>query len=287
MRSDPSKDAVAARLKEARERLFHSAADAARALSMKPVTVRAHESGQNSPSYYDLEKYARRYGVSVSWLMTGEGEQAPEATVDQHAHYGHAMFVHSLVEDGVWLPAQPDDAMIPSRTPIAPDGDAEFVVYTDPRFPPEMVTAFKVVTQKTTGEYLNGSIVYALPVEMVGYREGDHVLVASRRGEFYEWSLRLVVPGDDGVEFEALTSDSPRLRWRDDEEIETRAVGIVVASETRRPVPPLELRERQEFELAEALVDGRRMRLPKPITRDEEHEILLSGVKKRAYSALP
>lgn len=282
MRSDPSKDAVAARLKEARERIFGSAADAARALGMKPVTVRAHESGQNSISYYDLEKYARRYGVSLLWLMSGEGDQDAQATTEMHHSYGVPLFVHSLVEDGVWLPSEDSADFLPTRVPPAPDGDPEFAIYADPRFPAEMVSAFKVVSHKPGGEYLNGSIIFVIPVEAIGYRRGDHVLVVSQRKTFYEWSLRRVDVDDQGEDqWTALTSDAPPLTLTDSDDETVNIVGVVFGAEVRRPVPALDLRERQEFELVLALEQGRRMRLPGRMSPDDEHAVLLEAVRRR------
>lgn len=288
MRSEPGKDAVAQRLKEARGRLFNTAADAARALNMKPVTVRAHESGQNKPSYYDLEKYARRFGVSLAWLLTGEGEQSPQDDVERHHHLGQHLFIHSLVEDGAWIPADPESDLLPTRVPMAPDGDPEFSVYSDPRFPAEMVTAFKVVTHRPSGEYLNGSIVFVVPAAFIGYRAGDHVIVASERDNFFEWSLRRVEVGADNEErWVALTSDAAPIRGTDDDGQSVRILGVVIGSETRRPVPALDLRERQEWELGLALEEGRRMSLPRSmVTRDAEHDMLLKGLGKKLDGAM-
>lgn len=61
------------RLKAARAKIFPTAADAARALGINPLTVRAHERGQNSVGYEDLRKYATVYGVSVETLLYGDG----------------------------------------------------------------------------------------------------------------------------------------------------------------------------------------------------------------------
>lgn len=76
MTVDASTEARAARLSLARAKRHATAADAARALGMNPVTVRAHENAQNGYPIEDAVTYASAYGVSLSWLLTGE-EEAP------------------------------------------------------------------------------------------------------------------------------------------------------------------------------------------------------------------
>lgn len=70
--------ARAERLKEARSRLYPSAASAARTVGLNPVTVRAHENAQNGFPVDVAKAYARAYGVTVDWLMFG-GEM-PDGT---------------------------------------------------------------------------------------------------------------------------------------------------------------------------------------------------------------
>jgi hypothetical protein len=74
--NDISVAARAARLKAAREVHFPSAADAARALGYSPVTVRAHESGQNGYPIASANAYANAYGVTANWLLMGAGDSA-------------------------------------------------------------------------------------------------------------------------------------------------------------------------------------------------------------------
>lgn len=70
---DISISARARRLKEARKRAFPSAAAAAEALGINPVTVRAHENGQNGFPIETASAYAETFGVSLDWLLTGDG----------------------------------------------------------------------------------------------------------------------------------------------------------------------------------------------------------------------
>lgn len=66
--------AVAERLKEARSKVYPSAARAATALGLEGPTVRAHESGQNGFPVSRAAAYATAYGVSLEWLLTGSGD---------------------------------------------------------------------------------------------------------------------------------------------------------------------------------------------------------------------
>src|SRR5258708_5771075 len=139
MDSATTRSEIAARLKEARSALFPTAAEAARALGMKPVTVRAHESGQNGVDYFDLERYARRYGVDIAWLLTGEGAHEPQIAF--HTQIGELVNILGLIQDGAWIPdpipddpdEESDEYPIMMFKPRSHDG--EFVTYSDPRFP--------------------------------------------------------------------------------------------------------------------------------------------------------
>jgi len=67
-------------MKEAHERLqaardkagYPEAADAARALGVKAPTYHGHENG-NRGFKKNADKYARKFGVSLEWLLTGNG----------------------------------------------------------------------------------------------------------------------------------------------------------------------------------------------------------------------
>ncbi|WP_246788745.1 helix-turn-helix transcriptional regulator, partial [Bartonella sp. M0193] len=61
------------RLREARLKAgFSSATKAADAIGVSHSTYRAHENGQNDFSPEDAAIYGRKFGVSASYLLTGE-----------------------------------------------------------------------------------------------------------------------------------------------------------------------------------------------------------------------
>ena len=241
--------AIAKRLKEARARVFKTATDAAMALHMKPATVRAHESGQNGVGPFDLEQYAHRYGVSIAWLVTGQGEREGSENVPNTV-FVEEMEILTELQDGVWLeePEDGDDYGL-KPPPLRPNGEPETVPYTDSRFPPEIVTAFKVVCDRTEGEYTNGTIVFAVPRWEVGYDVGAHVVVLRSRRGFSEWSLRKVCQEPNGERtFHSLTSDDPPVKWVNDGDELCEIQGVVFAMMKTRHVNPLPIETRAAIE---------------------------------------
>lgn len=70
------------RLQWAREQHFEYAADAARALGVNLQTYYSHENGGNGFSKNAVQ-YARKFGVTVQWLLYGQGDPNKEAPVQQ------------------------------------------------------------------------------------------------------------------------------------------------------------------------------------------------------------
>jgi len=244
-----NRDDIAGRLKTARERIFPTAADAARALDMKPVTVRAHESGQNGIDFAYLERYARRYGVDIGWLLTGRGDDSIDAA--RHEHMGELVSVRGVIMDGQWIADDPASDLYPT---LGEEACAdEFAVYSDPRFPEQIVTAYRVRSTVADGPYADGSIIFAVPRELIGYRDGDHVVIVleDRAKDMVQWTLRRARrSGPGGVMFEAVLSDSPALPFTAVNEGTpwTNVVGVVVGSLQRRQVNELSLDARVGIE---------------------------------------
>jgi len=223
---------------------------------MNSSTVRAHENGQNGVSILDLEKYARRYGVSADWLISGRGpmEQESPPSMAQNDIYP----VMGVLQDGSWLEDDEESEHWPGwGWIISPEGVPEEAHYTDPRFPAELLTAMRVKSNMPDGPYPDGAIVFAADATYTGYREGDHVVVLREKGEFfYEWTLRRAVKRGSETWFEALTSDAPAFKHIPDRYIHehfTVVLGVVVGAVVRRPVPPLPIESRRHFEAQELL----------------------------------
>lgn len=236
---------VGKRLKEARSKIFGSAKEAADALGMKDVTVRAHESGRNGVSYYDLERYARRYGVAQMWLLTGEGKEVPSA--DFTSELGELILVEGYLDDEAWFPVTdgPDEDYV--RTA---EGYAERVAYTDPRFPEGMVGAFKVRSGRTDAPYIDGTIVFCVNNSDFGVRPGDHVIVVRTRDEFDNVSVRQIDVDADGTWLlRSLTTHGPPIRFeRSGREEIPHISALVIGSLTRRPAPRLNVEQLKAWE---------------------------------------
>ena len=253
MSKPPANHDVAARLREARQRIFRSAAAAAEAMGLKAGTVRAHENGQNGVSLFDLEQYARRYGVTIDWLITGKGVMDPDAL--SHAASGLNVYgIGGLLRDGSWVEAGEDD--LDTAYPgwggaqMTPAGIEEEVEYADARFPPEMINVLRVRTDLKEGPYVDGTLVFGVSVEYLEYRDGDHLIVVREKGSFYEWSLRRVVFEDDRTILEPLISNTAPLIWnhQDPRPEDVNILGVVVGSLTKRPVTGLTPAARRRFE---------------------------------------
>lgn len=68
------------RLKDARIKAgYDTASDAARALGVSVSTYSAHENGQNGLKLKFARKYAQKFKVSQSWLLTGEEQPLPDS----------------------------------------------------------------------------------------------------------------------------------------------------------------------------------------------------------------
>lgn len=238
---------IAQRLKWARARIFTTASEAAEALDMKPVTLRAHENGQNGINIYDLERYARRFGVSLQWLLTGDGPEKPNA--DQHVELGEMIPIDFVLEASAWVPH--DD---PSRMRISrQEGLREMVPFTDPRFPAPMIDAVRVEGCSPLAHYISGTILFIVEVSDLGYTNNDHVIVYRERGDFVNTSVRRVVREGRNVSLHSLTDpDEPPLGMEGNAKEELPHItAVVIGSLTRRPVRELDIESLRQWEAYE------------------------------------
>lgn len=159
---------LAQRLKKAREDAgYETASEAARALGVSVSTYSAHENGQNGIKVKFAEKYARKFKVSQSWLLTGEdgGSQQNTAQIGMvpvvgKVSAGVPLNVETVEQE--WLEMH-DKPTVPSAS----------------QYPPEWQYSFEV-----EGDSLNkiappGSILVCLDIAASGYaaQEGDLVIV--------------------------------------------------------------------------------------------------------------
>lgn len=85
---------IGARLRQARKnKNFQSAADAARALNIAYPTYAGHENG-NRGLRSSLERYAKFFGVSVEWLLTGRGSPSGMKSSSEEENVREQMLAH-------------------------------------------------------------------------------------------------------------------------------------------------------------------------------------------------
>lgn len=140
------------RLIAARLRKYAKPEDAALALGMPAPTYRAHENGSRGMKK-EAERYARFFGVSLEWLLTGRGSMTgPAGTVPVFGRIGAGASVN-MRDDGEEL-ANGDEVELP--------GAAEcwaFIVEGDsmrPRFYPGEIVVFSNKTaleEDIVGQY--------------------------------------------------------------------------------------------------------------------------------------
>lgn len=100
------------RLQRAREAAgFANATDAARAHGWTLNTYRAHEAGTRNLKQDVAAQYAKAFGVSLAWLLTGDDVATNIVTATPHLR------VVGTVEAGVWREA---DSAIEEREVVAP-----------------------------------------------------------------------------------------------------------------------------------------------------------------------
>lgn len=246
MAKTPTQSDIAQRLRHARQRLFKTASEAAEALDMKAVTLRAHENGQNGINLYDAERYARRYNVNLQWLLTGRGDDSPNPAL--HVELGEMIDVESEIDALAWIP---DDDPTRARQKFRRPEVIEQVPFTDPRFPISMVEAFKVKEAAPDAHYISGSIIFCINSAETGFQDGDHVFVIRERGDFTNVSVRRVEQDAKGERiFRSLTHpDEPALTWQPNEkEALLHISAVVIGSLTRRPVRTVDIEGRKQHE---------------------------------------
>lgn len=123
-------ESVADRLRAARTNAgFASVKDAAAALGMKYQTYAAHENGNRAALQEDLAKYARRYHVSIDWLVTGKGVKDAIREVKLVGKVGAGAEIYALEDDHetVEAPANANKDTVA----VAVEGDSMFPAYED------------------------------------------------------------------------------------------------------------------------------------------------------------
>ncbi len=185
------------RLKAVREKIYETAADAARAMGIEAGTYRAHEEGRGTIRH--LARYAKFFNVSLDFLATGKLPSRAFADV-KHAPLvdvaSEGLMVRGFVHAGVW------------QESYAPEGEVK-------KLPIVGVSGYPVQRQfalQIKGDSINRRAKdghFAVCAEWHGpLSSGDVVVFERRRNGFFQSTIKVVKLRDGSIELWP-DSDSP------------------------------------------------------------------------------
>jgi SOS-response transcriptional repressor LexA len=218
---------------------FETAADAARALGVKPSTYFSHENGSVGLRSVVASKYARKFKVSTDWLLDGRGQMSGSGPVPYEKEIAGLPLLGSI-QAGHWV--EIGFAQEEAEKPMVPFA-------RDPRYPYAQQYALKVVGNSMDLDYPDGSIVtcvnfadtgLALGDALVGqilhverHRAGGHLvemtlkLLENRKGKFY------LAPHSSDPKYQAFPVNDKTA------DTETIVRGMVLGGWTPRNIPTL------------------------------------------------
>lgn len=179
---------MGARLAQARKRAgYETVADAARSLGVKYPTYASHENGSAGIRHPVAEKYARKFRVSLEWLLTGRGDMIAQGVAPAEMEVS-GLPVHGAIQAGHWL----------ETTFLDPEGEPELLpVARDARFPRARQYALYVVGDSMDLDYPDGSYVTCVDFAESGLAIVDGLTVHVERhragGQLVEITLKRVV----------------------------------------------------------------------------------------------
>jgi SOS-response transcriptional repressor LexA len=223
------------RLIIAREKAgYATAADAARALHVNLQTYYSHESGASGLRAPVAEKYARKFKVSLTWLLTGQGEISPNGAEPYEIEVAGLPLL-GTIQAGHWL--ETTDAIEGANKEMVP-------VVKDPRFPHAKQYALRVVGDSMDLDYPDGSIVTCVDFADSGLALVDGMLLHVERqragGQLLEITLKAVerrrgniflVPHSSNPKHQAFSLNGS------DSDTEVIARGVVIGGYSPRVLP--------------------------------------------------
>lgn len=159
---------IGQRIKRARLVHFRRAVEAAEALGVKYATYAGHENGSRDAKG-NIELYARRYGVTTDWLLTGRGAgpkevgaparpMAPPGKVRLAGRVGAGQVITPFDDEPYEWVEEPADAA-PDTVAVEVVGDSGFpafeegsLLYYSKLLPPEEMVNRRAVLRTARGE---------------------------------------------------------------------------------------------------------------------------------------
>jgi SOS-response transcriptional repressor LexA len=161
-------------------------ADAVRHLDVNYQTYAGHENGNSGFKTATAEKYARKFNVSLDWLLTGRGQMSAKGVVPAEIEVA-GLPVLGAIQAGHWL----------ETTFLDQDGEPEMLpVARDSRFPRARQYALRIVGDSMDLDYPDGSYVTCVDFAESGLAVGPGLTVHVERhragGQLVEITLKLV-----------------------------------------------------------------------------------------------
>jgi SOS-response transcriptional repressor LexA len=212
-------DARSIRLKQARVQAgYETATDAARALGVSIPTYTSHENGIRGFPASRAEQYARRFKVSLEWLLTGKGDPSHSRLIHQDADF---VPLAGDVEAGAWREVLMDDQRQLEQLP-APAADL---------MPGARQYYLRVIGDSVNEAIPDGGLAFCCDVwdwardseDLFARANGKLVVCRRERSGLYETTIkRLRVSGGKA----ALHTASTSPRFKNDAPIELNGKGV-------------------------------------------------------------
>lgn len=190
------------RLMQARQAAgFETVADAARYLGVKYPTYAGHENGSAGFRADSADLYARKFKVSLDWLLTGRGSMSSKGVIPAEIEVA-GLPIAGAIQAGHWLETTfIDSDLEPEMLPVARDS----------RFPRARQYALRVIGDSMDLDYPDGSYVTCVDFAESGLpiREGMTVHVERHRagGQLVEITLKVVTRLNGGWALEPRSSN--------------------------------------------------------------------------------
>lgn len=224
---------LAKRLVQARRAAnFETVADAVRYLGVPYPTYAGHENGSSGFRAKTAEVYARKFKVSLDWLLTGRGGMQGQGVIPVEMEVA-GLPVLGNIQAGHWLETSFVDS----------DGEPEMLpAARDPRFPRARQYALRVIGDSMNLDYPDGSYVTCVDFAEsgLGIVEGMTVHVERHRahGQMVEITLKMVSRKNGGFLLIPRSSNpvhQPIAFTGDADDITVR--GVVTGGWRQAPIP--------------------------------------------------
>lgn len=208
---------------------YKTVTDACRAFGFKRAAYTHHESGLRGLKTDVAQRYARAFGVSQAWLLTGEGK-GPDGKKKQEASTAPQVMLIGDVQAGAWTEFDAVDQVNDIASPFT----------IDSRYNSAKQFAFRVRGTSMNKLFLDDDLVHCVDFADSGrdFVNDDIVVVIRSRGDLHETTLKQVKLGRNGKVELWPSSNDPRHQKpilmienheTDNDEIEVRIGAFVVA----------------------------------------------------------